>query len=361
VCWRKEAYLEGKRDDAKELGEKELAAKIAMSRKTDYLDEDDYAFHTSTVDLIEDKNSWFIDSGAPSHMTDQRQLFTSLKPIKKGRKMVKGVGDCLLPAVGIGDVKVKTEVDGRVLNLTLRGVLYVPGVGCNLLSVGATADNGIQTIFDSNGAKLVCKSDGRVVSSGIRKNRTLYLMKITPVTQNKKPGREAAAYESTTTPSRKPTHKGIPGSLSSIGGRIGEGGSEPTKVGKLIGRATEFNPKATNSKKKDLISPTSAAGFTSTKLEHAKQSTDIRSHPSLKIYRSITFNRSSKNRLILTNQKSAGTASSNRQLFNRTNWIPDYQIGAEQPPPDAGHQIDENPVDHPQGQDRKGAVPCTAA
>ncbi len=123
VCWRKEAYLEGKRDAAKELADKELAAKIATSKKTDFLDDDDdYAFHTSTADLIEDENSWFIDSGATSHMTDQRQLFTSFKPIKKGSRMVKGVGGCLLSAVGIGDVKVKTEAGGRRLFFNMQSI-----------------------------------------------------------------------------------------------------------------------------------------------------------------------------------------------------------------------------------------------
>jgi len=311
ACWRKEAYLEGKRDAAKEiavkqLAEKELEAKIATCRKMDYLDEDDYDFHTSTGGIIEDEHSWFVDSGATSHMTDQRHLFTSFQPIKKGERMVKGVGDSLLCATGIGDINVSTEVDGRRLNLTLRKALYVPGIGYNLLSVGAAADNGIQTIFDSDCVKLVSKSDGRVITTGIRKNRTLYLMRISPIAQVEKRGPRAPP---------------------------------PVPVTALKAAATKHKC----SKRMDQSSTASTVELSRTKLERAKSFINAPSYPSPKTFRSVTFYRSKKSPISPEHRESAGAASSYLQLLNETNRPPDGPFGTERPSPYAGQQINETP------------------
>jgi len=311
ACWRKEAYLEGKRDAvkeiaAKELAEKELAAKIATCKKMDYLEEDDYAFHSTTGDIMEDEHSWFIDSGATSHMTDQRQLFTSFQPIKKGERMVKGVGDSLLCATGIGDIKVSTEVDGRRLHLTLRKVLYVPGIGYNLLSVGAAADNGIQTIFDSDGVKLIYKSDGRVITTGIRKNRTLYLMRIPPIVQVEKRGPGAPPY---------------------------------TPVTALKAVATSHQ----RSKKKEQDSTESAVEPSRTKPERTKSFINVKSYPPPATYRSVTFYRSRNNSGSPEQPKSSGTNTFRPRHLNWINRPPEDPIRAERPPPYTGHLINETP------------------
>lgn len=196
VCWRKEAYLEGKRDATKEIAAKESSAKIASSEKEEDVDEEDYAFQSSSALEKHADDLWYIDSGASSHMTDQDQLFTSFQSIKKGERMVKGVGGCLLPATGIGDIRAKAEADGKQVNITLKKVLLVPGIGNNLLSVGAAADQGIQAVFNAKGVKLVCISNGKTVATGTRKNQKLYQMNIKSVTMKTEQGLRTCSSDS---------------------------------------------------------------------------------------------------------------------------------------------------------------------
>lgn len=53
---------------------------------------------------------WFADSGATSHMTDQRSLMTNYIPITPGSWMVPGIGGASLPVHGQGEITVITEV-----------------------------------------------------------------------------------------------------------------------------------------------------------------------------------------------------------------------------------------------------------
>lgn len=54
---------------------------------------------------------WFADSGATSHMTDQRSLIFNYKPVTLGSWMVTGIGGATLPVHGQGHVLVVTEVN----------------------------------------------------------------------------------------------------------------------------------------------------------------------------------------------------------------------------------------------------------
>ena len=53
---------------------------------------------------------WFADSGATSHMTDQRSLMTNYIPVTPGSWMVSGIGGANLPVHGQGEITVITEV-----------------------------------------------------------------------------------------------------------------------------------------------------------------------------------------------------------------------------------------------------------
>jgi hypothetical protein len=61
-----------------------------------------------------------------------------------------GIGDSELDALGIGNIDVLVEVDKVTTSKTLTEVLYVPGLGSNLFSVGAATANGLVATFDDN-------------------------------------------------------------------------------------------------------------------------------------------------------------------------------------------------------------------
>jgi hypothetical protein len=117
--------------------------------------------------------TFLVDSGASKHMSDQRSFFSTFRPMNAGTWSVKGnifffsssfifktnffshpdlpgIGDSELDALGIGNIDVLVEVDKVTTSKTLTEVLYVPGLGSNLFSVGAATANGLVATFDDN-------------------------------------------------------------------------------------------------------------------------------------------------------------------------------------------------------------------
>ena len=92
---------------------------------------------------------WPADTGATSHMSDQRSLFTFLKPIKPKRVKVGG-GE--LKAEYMGDAELVC-MDGS--SMVLADALYVPNIGVNLLSIRRLCQAGMR--FSGNQDKLYLK------------------------------------------------------------------------------------------------------------------------------------------------------------------------------------------------------------
>lgn len=86
-------------------------------------------------------------------MTDQKSFFTTFKELETGKWSVTGIGGTQLQALGIGDINVTSHVDGKTLSGTLKEVLYVPGIGTNLFSIGTATDAGINVSFSLNKVK----------------------------------------------------------------------------------------------------------------------------------------------------------------------------------------------------------------
>ena len=89
---------------------------------------------------------WPADTGASSHMSDQRSLFRFLNPIKPKRVKVGG-GE--LRCDHMGDAELVCP-DGS--SMLLANVLYVPKIGVNLLSVRRLCQSGLS--FTGNDKKL---------------------------------------------------------------------------------------------------------------------------------------------------------------------------------------------------------------
>ncbi|KAI0996462.1 hypothetical protein K3495_g11718 [Podosphaera aphanis] len=86
--------------------------------------------------------SWIADTGASSHMSDQKSLFRKLIRIK--RRKIK-VGDGELYSDFKGTVIMACDDGSSTL---LSDVLYVPKLGVNLLSARKLALAGLEGRFD---------------------------------------------------------------------------------------------------------------------------------------------------------------------------------------------------------------------
>ena len=120
--------------------------------------EDDYLScsvfeQTLAVKVRELDRSWIVDSGATSHMTNQKDWMSNIQEAH----VPLGTADAsstALVATAKGDVKMQVRDHlGGVVTLVLRNVLYAQGLCANILSVGTLKGKGLQTDFSSNRIK----------------------------------------------------------------------------------------------------------------------------------------------------------------------------------------------------------------
>ena len=80
-------------------------------------------------------------------MTGQRSFFTTYREIPPGTWKVNGIGGVELQAKGIGSIDITAVVNDGKLSGELREVLYVPGIGVSLFSIGSATAAGMEVLF----------------------------------------------------------------------------------------------------------------------------------------------------------------------------------------------------------------------
>ena len=133
----------------------------------------DYVCLMSNTSRVERASShyWYIDSGATSHMTFDRELFTEFKSVNA---YDVGMGNASsVKAVGKGTVSLNINVKSKVKECQLKNVAYVPDLKYNLLSVSHMENLGMKIEF-SNGFCNIMRGN-KVIAQGIRKDG-LYLL-----------------------------------------------------------------------------------------------------------------------------------------------------------------------------------------
>ena len=97
-----------------------------------------------TCNVAQDRQDdvWFLDSGCSNHMTGNIAMFANLDEEVKS-EVTTGT-----------DSKIYVKVKGRVSILARNGeqkfvpyVYYVPGLKCNILSIGQLIDKGYNVFF----------------------------------------------------------------------------------------------------------------------------------------------------------------------------------------------------------------------
>jgi hypothetical protein len=112
---------------------------------------------------------WYADSGVTQHMTDNRGLLINFVPVKHDKWTVSGISEAKLSVVGQGDVNLQATVNERTLSGIMKGVLYVPGLGINLYSIGFATDAGVEVLFSNNTVSF--SRDGEVIMEGRRSGK----------------------------------------------------------------------------------------------------------------------------------------------------------------------------------------------
>jgi transposase InsO family protein len=104
--------------------------------------------------------NFIVDSGATSHMCQDKEIFTTLEPYEKRNSVITANGE-RLNVMGIGDIVIQTlDKDGRKYRLRLQNVLYIPNLRRNLLSVNDIEAKGNKIKFYNQ--EIVLKN-GRII------------------------------------------------------------------------------------------------------------------------------------------------------------------------------------------------------
>jgi len=120
--------------------------------KTAVMDDDsssDVAFKVN-VDTLS-STGWYIDSGATSHMTNDRSFFTEFHT--KNEKVTVANGQFMM-SEGVGDGYLHCPVSTEKHKIPVKDVLYVPTLESNLLSVKKLAKQGNVVKFEGDNCSI---------------------------------------------------------------------------------------------------------------------------------------------------------------------------------------------------------------
>lgn len=110
--------------------------------------------------------SWVLDSGATSHISNDRESFSELKPELSATNVLTASGT-KMPTSGSGCISIPG-------NKIISDVLYVPSVTKNLLSIGKLTDKGHTVVFNSKSCLILDKRNlSKVLLRGYRDPATI--------------------------------------------------------------------------------------------------------------------------------------------------------------------------------------------
>eukprot|EP00253_Pinus_taeda_P029957 PITA_29957 len=150
VCWKcgKEGHY--KRDCKSKAPDKGKGSDEAPFAKVKITSEEGGDVYLASSSTHVDHEAWLIDSGASFHFTPHRQWFCEYDKYDGGDVFLGD--DRKARIVGHGKVKLKLQ-GGRVR--TLLGVLHIPTLFRNLISVSKLDDAGVKIVFDKDTWKMV--------------------------------------------------------------------------------------------------------------------------------------------------------------------------------------------------------------
>jgi hypothetical protein len=89
------------------------------------------------------EETWLIDSNASKHMTSKKDTLSCISKKNFSQKVTLG-DDYQYPIKGIGESNYKLDSENSI---TMKDVLYVPGLKKNLLSISALDKKGYRVSF----------------------------------------------------------------------------------------------------------------------------------------------------------------------------------------------------------------------
>lgn len=118
---------------------------------------------------------FYIDSGCTDHLINDKSYFTDIMFLENPIKIAVAKNGNYMEAVGVGNVKVISKINGREIKCTIKNAFYVPNLRKNLLSVKQLEMANIKIVF--NNGQVCLYHENNLIGVGHRSN--LYEIKFT--------------------------------------------------------------------------------------------------------------------------------------------------------------------------------------
>ncbi|KAK2407602.1 hypothetical protein QL285_043205 [Trifolium repens] len=110
---------------------------------------------------------WYFDSGCSNHMTGNRSILTNFDECLNTK--IKLANNESIKVEGMGNVMIHMSNGKKAV---IRKVLYVPGMQCNLLSVGKLISKGFKVVIEHETLQLFDSKKRLTFKTAQSKNRT---------------------------------------------------------------------------------------------------------------------------------------------------------------------------------------------
>lgn len=125
------------------------------------------------AELARKSESWCLDSGATSHMCNDKQKFEIINKDEQSR--VYTAAEHYVKSIGKGNASLNLKINQRENKIIkLENVLYVPELRNNLLSVPTVTKKGYDVIFNKNRAFIKWKNGSTILTA--TKRDELYIV-----------------------------------------------------------------------------------------------------------------------------------------------------------------------------------------
>ncbi|GAU13535.1 hypothetical protein TSUD_346390 [Trifolium subterraneum] len=142
----------------------EEEANVAQDGSTS---EDDVSFMVTITDETIESMVWYFDTGCSNHMTGNKSILTYFNKCLNTR--IKLANGNFIAAEGMGNVVIQRSNGKKAV---IEKVLYVPGMKCNLMSVGQLVEKGFKAVFEGETLKLFDSKQRLILKTVQSQNRT---------------------------------------------------------------------------------------------------------------------------------------------------------------------------------------------
>eukprot|EP00253_Pinus_taeda_P017377 PITA_17377 len=161
VCWKCKKEGHFRRECKSKAPDKGKGSDDAPSAEAKTTSDEGGNVYSASSSTHVDHEAWLIDSGTSFHFTPHREWFCEYEKYDGGDVFL---GDDR-KAIIIGRRKVKLKLQGGRVR-TLPGVLHIPALARNLISVSKLDDAGVKTVFEKDTCKMV--RGALVLMQGVR-------------------------------------------------------------------------------------------------------------------------------------------------------------------------------------------------